>query len=173
MRKNVINLYELLVYMKNFQTLLLRVIALIAITVSSCENQEGPTVEVQFLDANFFGTCFSGVYDKGYKEVIILDNKTYQDFGDSIKVHFVNNDCSTAVLPNIDFSKYFLIGKLTEGGGCSVKYDRQVIDNIEKRTLVYKIKADYSGNCKMLIINMNWVLIPKVYSDYTIEFQVY
>lgn len=140
--------------------------------LSSCENQEGPTVDVQFLDASFFGTCYSGVYDKGYKQVIILDNQTYHDFGESIKVNFVNNDCNTALLPEIDFSKYFLIGKFTEGGGCSVKYNRQVIDNKENKTLIYKIKVDCSGTCKMLFINMNWALIPKTFSDYAIEFQV-
>lgn len=101
-----------------------------------------------------------------------MDNLTYQNFGDSIRVHFVNIDCSTAVLPDIDFSKFFLIGKHTQGGGCSVKYDRKILDSKDTKTLVYKIKVDYSGNCMMLIMNMNWVLIPKAYSDYTIEFQV-
>lgn len=158
--------------MKKKQYCLQIAFTFLTLAFTSCENQDGPTVEVQFLDGNFFGTCFSGVYDKKYNEVIILDNQAYQDFGDSIRVHFANRDCSTATLPNIDFTKYFLLGKYTEGGGCSVKYDRQVIVNKDKRTLLYKIKVDYSGNCFKLIMNMNWALIPKTYSDYAIEFQV-
>jgi hypothetical protein len=158
--------------MKTNQYCLLIAIAFLAFAFPSCEKQDGPIVEVEFLDASFFGTCFSGVHKKEYKEVIILDNQAYQDFGDSIRVHFVDKDCSTAKLPNIDFTKYFLLGRYTEGGGCSVKYDRQVIDNKDKRTLLYKIKVDYSGNCLKLIFNMNWALIPKTYSDYTIKFQV-
>jgi hypothetical protein len=158
--------------MKNPHANILNSILFFTITLSSCEIQEGPQVDVQYLDSNFFGTCFSGVFDKGYQEVIIRDNQTYHNFGDSIRVHFVNNDCSTAILPTIDFTRYFLVGKLTEGGGCSVKYDRQVIEVKNTKTLRYKIKADYSGNCYMLIINMNWVLVPKTYNDYNIEFQI-
>ena len=145
---------------------------IVVLSHSSCEDQDGTEVDVQFLDASFFGSCFSGVYDKGYEEVIIMDNKTYQDFGDSIRVQFVNTDCSKVVLPEIDFSESFLIGKFTQGGGCSVRYDRKVTIDKDTKTLVYKIKADYSGNCYILFINMNWALVPKSYKDYTIEFQV-
>jgi len=50
------------------------------------EDQEIPIVEVQYLEAGFMGTCFLGFYDKGYQEVIIKDEQSYQNFGDSIRI---------------------------------------------------------------------------------------
>ena len=70
--------------------------------LQSCEDQEIPVVEVQYLEADFMGTCFLGFYDKGYQEVIIKDKQSYQNFGDSIRIEIYNLDCSTATLPNID-----------------------------------------------------------------------
>jgi len=72
----------------------------------------------------------------------------------------------------LKFTKYFLVGKFTDGGGCSVTYDRQVIVDEENKNLIYKIDADYFGFCDMLIVNMNWALIPYRYIDYSFEFQV-
>jgi len=145
---------------------------LLTLSLSSCEDQMIPDNEVKYLESGFMGMCFWGFNDKEYEEVILTDKQSYQDFGDSVRVHIDNLDCSAATLPDIDFNKYFLVGKFTHGGGCSVSYDRHVILDEKNNKLIYRIDADYFGNCMMLIVNMNWVLIPKKYCDLTIEFQV-
>jgi len=145
---------------------------LLMVSLSSCEDQVTPDDEFKYLEAGFMGMCFWGVYDKGYEEVVLIDKDSYLDFGDSVRVHIDNLDCSAANLPDINFTKYFLVGKFTSGGGCSVKYDRQVTVEEENNKLIYKIDADYFGLCYMLIVDMNWVLIPKKYCNFTIEFQI-
>jgi hypothetical protein len=138
----------------------------------SCEKYENLTEQVEFYEPNYFGICFSGLFDKNYDEVIITDNDSYQEFGNSIRIHPFNLDCDTAVLPYIDFDKYSLIGKYTEGGGCDVNYERQIIDDKKHNKIVYTINIEYFGNCAMLIFNMNWALIPKLKKNYTVEFKV-
>lgn len=145
---------------------------LLLLGLSSCEDNMTPDNEVEYLEAGFMGMCFWGFYDKGYEEVVLTDMGSYLAFGDSVRVYIDNLDCSAATLPDIDFNKYFLVGKFTSGGGCSVEYDRQVTADEENNKLIYKIDADYTGLCSMLIVDMNWVLIPKKYCNYTIEFQV-
>jgi len=143
--------------------------------VVSCEKNESIddlTEQAIFYESNYFGTCFSGVYDKGYQEIIITDNESYKKFGDSIRIHPYNLDCDTAVLPYIDFNKYILIGKFTDGGGCEAKYKRQIIDDKKNKKIIYNIRVEYFGTCYMYIVNMNWARIPRIPNDYTIEFQV-
>ncbi len=150
-------------------------LVLVVLFISSCEKNRGKldlTEQVDFYESNYFGICFSGVYDIGYEEVIISDNESYQKFGNSIRIHPYNLDCDTAILPHIDFNNYTLIGKFTDGGGCEAKYLRQIIDDKENKKIIYKISVEYSGMCAMYIVNMNWARIPKISDNYLIEFQV-
>lgn len=148
---------------------------LILFVITGCEKNDEFTEitdKVEFLEPNFFGTCFSGFYDEGYSEVIIKNEEAYQDFGNTVRIHPYNLNCDTADLPMIDFNKYSLIGKYTSGGGCSVSYTRQVFRDEKNKKYIYEISAEYSGTCRMLIININWALIPKIPKGYTIEFRV-
>jgi len=125
--------------------------------------------EVQYLESGFMGPCYWNFYDR---EIIIKDEQSYLEFGDTIRLEIYNLDCPAIPLPELDFDNYFLAGKFTHGGGCSVTYEREIIADDENQKLIYKIDADYTGFCKMLITNMNWVLIPRTYSEYSIEFRV-
>jgi len=156
----------------DFVLMILSIFLITSCERTSNENQELTVPDVQYLKANFMGTCFLGFYDKGYKEVIIKDEQSFQNLGDSVRISIYNLDCSSAVPTDIDFDKYFLVGKFTNGGGCSVSYDRKIIADEENKRLVYKIDAVYSGICQVLFVNMNWALIPTKYRDYSIEFQV-
>jgi len=158
--------------MKSLRNIDIYISFMLMFCLTSCEDQMTADDEFEYLESGFMGMCFWGLYNNGYQEVIIKDEQSYQNFGDSVRIEIYNLDCSTATLPNIDFNKYFLIGKPTDGGGCSATYDRQIIVNEEDKNLIYKIDVDYSGFCAMLITNMNWVLIPYKYFDYSIEFQV-
>ena len=71
----------------------------------------------------------------------------------------------------IDFSKYTVLGQSTSGS-CRVVFDRNVIKNTELKKYIYKINVIYCGTCEKLALDMNWVLIPKLEDDFTVEFLV-
>lgn len=140
--------------------------------IISCEKFEDLTEKVEFYEPGFFGTCFSGVYDRGYNEVIIADNESYQKFGNSIRTIPYNLNCDAVALPYIDFDKHILICKFTGAGGCDANYDRQIVNDKKKNKIIYAITVEYPGTCKMYIVNMNWALVPKIDNNLTVEFKV-
>ena len=137
-----------------------------------CERYEDLIEQVDFLGFEDFGICFTGNPSDLDSEVIFTDYETYQDYWNKRRIHPYNLDCDTAQLPNIDFDKYSLIGKYTEGGGCEVSYDRDIIEDKLRNRIIYTIKVEYQGTCAMLITSMNWVLIPKLKRNYEVEFVV-
>jgi len=123
---------------------------------------------VQFLEASYFGNCF---YYSGEnpKSIVIRDQDTYENY--FARKSAVNKDCSNALLTPIDFDKYTLIGHWTGGGGCTVSYDRNVIQQGNKE-VIYSVSAVYSGFCEMYIFNMNWALIPKLKNRTDVVFNI-
>lgn len=71
----------------------------------------------------------------------------------------------------IDFNKYTLLGKYANGT-CKAVFERDVSKNVSEKKYQYKIIVHQTGDCKINIESMNWVLIPKIEDDYTIDFQI-
>jgi len=71
----------------------------------------------------------------------------------------------------IDFSRYTLLGKYA-AAGCIVVFDRNVTKHTEISKYVYRIKVIHCGDCKNQHADMNWVLIPKIEDNYSVEFIV-
>lgn len=141
----------------------------------NCEKAQLPIespAELQFIPNWYTGPCFTGIIDKGYNEIIIRDYSSYIQFGDSVRVEIGNLDCESAKLPDIDFDNYILVGKYTFGAGCFSKFDRNIYFDDINKTISYNIEANYFGICKALLGSLNWVLIPKKYKDYTVQFEV-
>ena len=72
----------------------------------------------------------------------------------------------------IDFSQYTLIGKYANGGGCSVEFKRNFYINNEDKIYLYEIKVKEKGWCKKHYENMNWIIVPKIQSGYTVIFKI-
>ena len=72
----------------------------------------------------------------------------------------------------IDFSKYSVLEKEVNTGGCSVVIERNVSKNIKHKKILYTITVHQCGGCEKLNISWNWVLVPKIPEDYTVEFKV-
>jgi hypothetical protein len=72
--------------------------------------------------------------------------------------------------PDIDFSNHCLLGFWVTGGGCEVKYIREVLQHDSDKKCTYKIKVRECGSCDMLRYDANLVLIQKIPDDWTVQF---
>jgi hypothetical protein len=149
---------------------------LIATLLSSCEKDKDKTPDLSinpiYLDTDYFGKCFGTLHVDDTTGIIVETNTQYQALGDSCRMIWLNSvKCDTANLPEIDFTKYSLIGVLTTGGGCSVvnSYDIE-IDTLAKK-YIYYIHNKYGGDCMMMILSMNWALVPAIPKNYSVEFR--
>jgi hypothetical protein len=121
---------------------------------------------------DFIAPCFYGVYTTNdYSEIVIRDEKSYRELQDSIRIQIIYHDCDSEKLPHIDFQKYTLLARKTQGGGCNVVYWRGIYKDPVNKVIKYQIRVIYSGSCAMLIHNRNWALIPKIPDDYTVIFE--
>jgi len=71
----------------------------------------------------------------------------------------------------IDFTIYTVLGKHADGG-CMVRFVRDVTKNDILKKYVYTITVFQCGGCYSQDESMNWVLVPKIPEDYTVEFVV-
>jgi len=72
----------------------------------------------------------------------------------------------------IDFTIYTVLGKKASGGGCGIIFVRDVSKNDILKKYVYTITVFQCGDCFKSGESMNWVLVPKIPEDYTVEFVV-
>jgi hypothetical protein len=150
----------------------------IVFLVASCEQSEETnqkpdlTIAPQFLEPIYFGVCFGGLCPPTAREIVIKSNREYQNLGDSCRILTLSSvRCSEATLPDIDFKHFSLIGIFTSGGGCSAEYGRSLeVDTITK-VYHYAVQATYEGDCDMLLMNMNWALVPAIPDDYSVVFE--
>lgn len=115
-----------------------------------------------------FGTCYTDI-GALEQEYIIQDEAAYQALG----ILPVNSpDCvGNTTLPEIDFNIHTLLGLYAEGT-CDTAFDRYVTRDDAAMKYVYTIGVRTCGNCESLFFAMNWVLVPKLPEDYTVEFVV-
>ncbi len=148
--------------MKNLMLMLITLILF-----SSC-SEEITTPDSEFIENTYFGNCFLG-FPEEREEVVIRKEDEYADYMEKKRVTGLGSDCEDAAPTDIDFSEHSLIGTFTSGG-CSATYNRSLEQDGKKVT--YKIRAEYSGYCMMLVTSMNWVLIPKLRKKDEVIFEV-
>ena len=101
-----------------------------------------------------------------------LDNDNHVIRADSENIYnlMVSYD-QGANYDSIDFDQYTLLGKQSSGG-CAVVFDRHVSRDTVAKKCTYRIKVYECGLCTSLDISMNWVLVPRIPEDYTVDFIV-
>lgn len=116
------------------------------------------------------GSCF---YDANaeFDEAVFRSQDEYEAYAEAIR-YSDDEKCADAQLPEMPFDQYTLLIAKTGGSGCSASYVRSVLKDDENKRIIYSVEAHYDGMCEMYIMNSNWVLVPKIPDDYTIEFQV-
>lgn len=111
-------------------------------------------------EADFF-------FQYGEKAIIINTLSEYKDFANN-KVN-----CNAQKPPEIDFTKKVLLGKYVITAGCKPPvFDKEVIQDDEKKEIKYTITARQKGTCARLWGDMNWIVMPKAPQDYVIIIDV-
>ena len=126
-----------------------------------CKNMPEQTSGTGLIIQNAVIVDFSSITN----EELIITSESQNNL--NLEVSFDNGKTYNP----IDFSKYTLLGKYAEAD-CSAEFNRDVAKYIEQQKYVYKIKVVHCGLCKKLKISMNWVLIPKIEDDFSVEFVV-
>lgn len=131
--------------------------------------------EIQYedLDSSLTG-CISPwalfqPFEYREKEFIINSHEEYQTL---YNYKDPSDPCRNYTLPEIDFSQNTLLGKYADGGGCSIDFVRKIYRDDANKEFIYSIAVVEEGACKKLRISMNWALISKISSGYTVRFEV-
>lgn len=137
---------------------------------------EGPQQEVQLIDMDeALRNCISVLHlrnassDRTFLEFIINTVEEYQAL---LEFRSPADFCKDFKLPPIDFSQYTLLGKYTEGGGCSIDFKRNVAWDDANKKVAYSIDIIEIGACMKLAVSMNWILVPKIPPNYNVIFEV-
>ncbi len=80
-------------------------------------------------------------------------------------------NCSDAERPEINFNEQTLLGYYVDGGGCDIQFIREVITDESGQRYIYTVKVKACGWCAKLGYSMNWVLVPKLPENWTVEFR--
>jgi hypothetical protein len=140
------------------------VITAVVILVLGCIQQRN---EIEFSDFNQELECIYPL--DAPEELIITSQEEYEKLLDYISE---NPSCQGFVLPYIDFSENTLLGKRAYGSGCSITFERHVYEDIENKKITYSVTVIEEGCCEMIHMSLNWIIIPKIPSDYTVVFEV-
>ncbi len=163
--RNLFGNDRIFLYMKKYFPLLFILVILAACTPQETEEITSDCIFNLPLDV----FCFSARPDTSYNELVITNEEEYAVYLDFCRMIMSDNRCDTVTAPEFDFDSMILLGKYSEGGGCSVDYERRVLLDPAQKTLRYEITVTYYGNCLMLITNMNRVLVPRPPDHYRVE----
>jgi hypothetical protein len=76
------------------------------------------------------------------------------------------------VFPEVDFTKYTLLGYHLNGTGCTVNFEKHVYRDDREEKVIYEISVHQEGACEMAIYDRNLILIPKIPSDFRVDFAI-
>ena len=97
--------------------------------------------------------------------VIISTQEEFQSYADDCNP---GGNCS---LPTIDFTSKTVLGMHAQGGGCDIGFARSVVRDDENQQYIYTVKVKACGNCEMLGLSDNLVVVPKLPDGWTVAFR--
>lgn len=136
---------------------------------SDCQNQD--TIEGIIDTVYDLGICFQYMHDTSYVIDDIIQFKQLKNKIDSLFLAD-DNGCDTAELIVPNFEAQTLLAFFSEIKGCDAAYNRAVVKDEIQHKYIYSIEIVSCGNCNYLIPSMNWVLVPKLPEDYTVEYKI-
>lgn len=154
---------------KNITFLLLFLIPFLFLNCKRRRECKGSPYSGEIVNEYSFDSKSSITIDRS-QNYIINDTNSFRNF--LINNYYLYNPINNpgdSIICNIDFSKFSLLGKYTSGA-CSDFY-RNVSFDSENNNVIYSIKICDSRFCKKLISSQNWVVINKIPTNYSVEFQ--
>lgn len=76
------------------------------------------------------------------------------------------------VFPDVDFSRHSVLGYHATGTGCKVTFERRVYRDDKNKMILYDLTVIEEGICENKFTNRNLILVPRIPSDYTVEFSI-
>lgn len=77
--------------------------------------------------------------------------------------------CMSFSLPEIDLSRSTILGFPVSAGGCSIEFSRKLVIDETAKKVIFSAYVKMRGACEKQGQTMNWVIVPKIPADYTIE----
>jgi hypothetical protein len=74
------------------------------------------------------------------------------------------------VFPDVDFSQYSVLGYHATGTGCNVTFERHVYRDDQNKAILYELTVVEEGICEKDFNNRNLILVPRIPSDYIVDF---
>ena len=108
--------------------------------------------------------CLNGDLISDFKSFVIRDSNEYADLA-SLRWNYF--ECIDYELPTIDFTQYTLLGLNTRTG--PVLIERSVFKNDSQKKYLYLIKLKITSLDEILIHNRNFLLIPRLPLNFTIN----
>jgi hypothetical protein len=76
------------------------------------------------------------------------------------------------VFPEVDFSRYSLLGAHATGTGCTVIFEKHVYEDTQSKKTLYEIAVLEEGECTTASSDRNLILVPRIQHDYRVEFKL-
>jgi hypothetical protein len=147
----------------------LKIIIILIVIVYGCCKSDKFTENSGSIIADF-QYDYSCIRPSLSKNVIIKDSSSYH-LAFRIDSSFNNFErCHLLKLPDIDFTKYSILGNYKDGG-CDAVFKRNVRIDTNTKAITYSISVKDCGMCKVETFNYNFVIIPKIPNDYVVEFK--
>jgi hypothetical protein len=74
------------------------------------------------------------------------------------------------VFPDVDFEQYSVLGTQAMGTGCTVAFEKHVYRDDQSKRVRYEITVIEEGTCGTVSNNRNLILVPRIPSEYSVEF---
>ena len=106
-------------------------------------------------------------------ELVIQDSSS---LAEQLIAHRKNvNGCRAYMPPFVDFGQHTLLGLKTEVEACTVSFAKVVFADTKNNTYHYQVTATSTKNseCDLaILVNMNWVVVPKLPDNFDVSFEV-
>jgi hypothetical protein len=129
----------------------------------SCNKEEEPCESIIQNDGIIVESIHFQCDEPFYTGNFVVDSNDQLD-----SLMNLNSGCNQ---PEIDFTKYTLLGRYAHTSGTG-SYYRNVVEDTANLRYNYTITVENCGSCTCLSQNMNWVLVPKLPENWTVKFTV-
>jgi hypothetical protein len=146
----------------------------VIIFFSTCKSDESCSNETKIsgdiIDVYDLGQCYNLMNNDTFviedtSAFLLLTNNI-----DSLYYSQFGSSCDT-LADTINFSNFSIIGYFASGFGCNVNFHKEFITDYTSKKYYYTIYIEECGDCNYEEFSMNWIIVPKLDSNFTIIYE--